>query len=182
MSLNVQNLSIRPIEARDSQPMADLILSVLKEFGCVGEGYASADPELLDLHGYYSKTAVPGTVDRRYFLIENRLDGVIYGGAGFSPLKGLPPASKTCELQKVYFRPEARGMGLGRKIVEVCMDDAARLGYQTIYLESVGAMANAIQLYEKMGFRRLAERLGNTGHSNCPVFMSRALGQPVGVC
>lgn len=173
--LSLENMLIRPLSPADNQPLAALILSVLREFGCIGEGYASADPELMDLYGYYSQTAVSGEMDRRYFVIENRLDGTLYGGGGFSPLRGTPPEDAICELQKVYFRPELRGMGLGRKLVETCLREAGLFGYQTMYLESVEAMSGAIHLYEKMGFQRLSKRLGNTGHNSCPVLMSRAI-------
>lgn len=177
MSLSAHSLVIRHIEPEDSQPLADLILSVLKEFGCVGEGYASADPELQDLYRHFTAYANPAKSDRGYWVIEDRMTGQIYGGGGFSPLKGLPPEAATCELQKVYFHPELRGMGYGRKIVEKCMDEAARRGYQTMYLESVGVMGKAVQLYERIGFQHLDNRLGNTGHANCLIFMSRPLKQ-----
>lgn len=176
MSLSVHSLTIRPIEPRDSQPLADLILSVLKEFGCVGEGYASADPELQDLYNNYS-TYASNTQDRGYWVIVDKETDKVYGGGGFAPLKGLPPEAVTCELQKVYFHPELRGMGFGRKMVEKCMDEASRLGYHTMYLESVGVMSSAVRLYEKIGFQQLSTRLGNTGHSNCLIFMSRPLRQ-----
>lgn len=175
MSLSPERLILRPIQPEDNPHVEQLILSILSEFGCVGPGYASSDPELKIMYQAY-QSPDPLHPDRGYWVIMDVDTRQIYGGGGFSPLKGLPPEAATCELQKVYFHPALRGLGFGRKMVEKCMVEAEKFGYKTMYLESAPQMENAVNLYQKFGFRHLSERLGDTGHSNCPVFMSRPLG------
>ncbi|WP_373531808.1 GNAT family N-acetyltransferase [Vampirovibrio sp.] len=169
-------LIIRPVKPGDNPQIHRLVLAVLEEFGCVGTGYASSDPELLDMFGTYRlpKGQKP---DRGYWVIEDLTTGQVLGGGGFSPLKGYSGPAPTCELQKVYFHPSLRGRGFGRKLLETCVQEAEQRGYETMYLETIERMSSAIGLYQKMGFRILTTRLGQTGHSACSVFMSRPLRQ-----
>lgn len=167
-------LIIRPIQHQDNSQVEALILGVLVEFGCVGPGFASSDPELKDLFGAYQPPEGQKT-DRAYWVIEDTASGQVLGGGGFAPLKGFAGAIATCELQKVYFHSALRGRGFGRKLLEKCLMEAAFCGYQSVYLETVSQMASAVGLYEKLGFQRLPGSLGNTGHTGCSIFMSRSL-------
>ncbi len=168
---------IRPIEPQDSVQLEALILSVLTELKCVGPGFASADPELQDLFAAYQLPPHQAP-DRGYWVIQEQATGRVLGGGGFAPLKGHTGPEKTCELQKVYFHPLLRGRGFGRKLLEKNFQEAQALGYQQMYLETVGVMTNAIAMYEKLGFQRLDNRLGHTGHASCHIFMKRSLEKP----
>jgi putative acetyltransferase len=106
-----------------------------------------------------------------YFIAEQ--DGVILGGAGIYPTAGLDP--DTCELVKMYLIPAARRQGLGRKLIEHCIDVARHHGYRQIYLETMPELSKAISLYEKMGFLRLDGPLGSTGHFGCGIWMLKTL-------
>lgn len=170
-----ETLTIRAIETQDDAALETLVISVLTEFGCVGPGYASADPELKALSAVY--TVSPGeTIDRGYWVIADEQNRTVLGGGGFARLKGTVEAEGICELQKVYFHPKLRGQGFGRKIIELCIQEATKAGYQTIYLETTPQMKSAVGLYEKLGFNFLPSYLGDTGHRSCTVFMSRSLG------
>lgn len=169
-----QTFTIRSVAAQDDAQLEALIISVLIEFGCVGPGYASGDPELISLSSVY--TVAPGeTYDRDYWVVVDELTQEVLGGAGFSRLKGTTEAEGICELQKVYFHPKLRGLGFGRKLVDRCIQEATKAGYRTMYLESVPQMESAIGMYEKFGFQFLPTYLGDTGHRSCTVFMSRPL-------
>ncbi|HWS72665.1 MAG TPA: GNAT family N-acetyltransferase, partial [Thermoanaerobaculia bacterium] len=80
-----------------------------------------------------------------------------------------------CELRKMYFRPEARGRGLGQLMLERCLTAARELGFRTCYLETLQSMGAARRMYEKNGFRQLAKRRGKTGHDTCDAFYERKL-------
>lgn len=164
------NLIIRPIEPQDNAAIAQIAITVLTEFGCIGPGYASQDQEL---HMMYETYQAEGA---RYWVVKDTETQRILGGGGFSRLKGTTVEEGICELQKVYFYPEARGHGLGCRIVTQCIEAATQAGYRQMYLESVPAMERAIGLYRKLGFEHIPCHMGNTGHQErCQIRMLRAL-------
>ncbi len=56
------------------------------------------------------------------------------------------------EIKRMFVRPEARGLGVGRAIVEQLIADARALGCETLYLESASFMDAAHALYRSVGF------------------------------
>ena len=159
------DFSIRPITPADNAAIAAVIRTVMPEFGADGPGFAIHDAEVDDMAGAYS---APGCV---YFVVER--DGKVCGGGGIAPLHG--DSAGICELRKMYFLPELRGLGAGGALIELCLEHARRLGYERCYLETLTGMNAAQKLYEKYGFERLAAALGNTGHFGCNRFYLRAL-------
>lgn len=156
---------IREIQKTDNVAIAQVIRDVLIEHDVPKVGTAYADPSLDFMFENYSaeKSA--------YFVVEN--DGKIIGGAGIAPLENGP--KEICELQKMYFLSEARGLGLGAKLMEVCLQKAREFEFENCYLETMPYMTNAQNLYKKSGFEYLEKPLGNTGHNACPVWMLKKL-------
>ena len=66
----------------------------------------------------------------------------------------------TCELKRVYVRPEFRGTGMGRRLTETAMRAASALGYKSIRLDTLPEMAAAQRLYEHLGFRDIPAYYG----------------------
>ena len=58
-----------------------------------------------------------------------------------------------CEMKRLFVRPVARGLGVGRALVSRVLDDARRIGYSEIVLDTLPTMTEAQQLYEQFGFR-----------------------------
>jgi putative acetyltransferase len=79
------------------------------------------------------------------------------------------------ELQKMYFKPEVRGKGYGKKMMLVCLERAAQLRFDSIYLETMDNMYDAQGLYKNVGFELLQGPLGDTGHFSCPIQMLKSL-------
>ena len=70
--------------------------------------------------------------------------------AGIGCLKRLAPGIG--EIQRMYVRPQARGIGAGRRIVQRLIEDARLIGYRTLRLESLRALTAAHALYRSVGF------------------------------
>jgi len=95
--------TIRTITQADDAAMAHIIRTVMPEFGAIGSGFAISDPEVDWMSRAYAEPR------HAYFVIER--DGRVLGGGGIAPLAGGD--GDTCELRKMYFLPEARGIGAG---------------------------------------------------------------------
>lgn len=163
---DMTNVQLRLIRPEDNTAIARIIRAVMTEFNTVGPGYSINDPEVDHMYEAY---ADPET--SRYYVLE--IDGVIQGGGGVGPLANGD--AMVCELRKMYFLPEARGRGWGRKMVEQCLASARELGYQRCYLETVERMKTANLLYKKMGFEALCGRIGDTGHGGCDTYFAKDL-------
>lgn len=154
------SFSIRPIVPGDDAAMAAIIRSVMPEFGADGPGFAIHDPEVDAMSAAY---AAPR---HRYFVVER--NGRVEGGGGIAPLAGGD--GMVCELRKMYFLPTLRGIGAGAALMQVCLDFARGAGFRQCYLETLTGMDLAQALYERTGFRRIPQSLGNTGHFGCNRF------------
>lgn len=156
---------IREIQKADNPEVANLIRTVLIEYNVPKVGTAYADPQLDYMFEAYSE---PKSM---YFVVEYK--SKIIGGAGIATLANGSTA--VCELQKMYFLPETRGLGLGSKMIETCLKKAKDFGFKQCYLETMPYMEAAQKLYVKTGFQYLDAPMGNTGHCSCPVWMLKDL-------
>lgn len=160
-----QDVELRPIQPADEAAMEQIIRAALEEFDATEGHAASHVRESQNLHAAHS-----GPQSEFWVLARGTS---ILGGGGFGPLPGVPPASRTAELRKMYLRPAARGTGLGRRLLGHLLGRMHSLGYESCYLETAETMTQAQTLYRKYGFERLPQRLGNTGHIRCSVSMMR---------
>ena len=160
--------AVRPIARRDDRAMAGVIRTVMTEFGASGPGFAIHDPEVEDMSRTYRK-------DGHAYWVVVRGDRVV-GGGGFGRLTGA--SDEVCELRKMYFLPEARGVGMGARLLAHILERAAGAGFRLCYLETLVAMRQARRLYEAFGFRPLDGPMGATGHFSCDAYYARDLAPP----
>jgi GNAT superfamily N-acetyltransferase len=59
------------------------------------------------------------------------------------------------ELKRMYVVPEARGLGLGRRLLVELESEALRLGYTGVVLETGDRQAEALGLYRSAGYERI---------------------------
>ena len=159
------NITIRPIEKKDNAALAKVVRDTLTEFGANHPGTVYYDPTTDALFEVFQR-------DRAgYFVAE--IDSKLVGGAGIYPTDGLPEG--TCELVKMYLLPAARGVGLGKTLIEKSLALAKENGYEYVYLESMPELKKALKVYEKFGFNYLNGPMGNSGHYGCELWMLKKI-------
>jgi putative acetyltransferase len=156
---------IREILPEDNLQIRKVIRDVFIELELPLEGTAYADSETEMMYESYQNE------NERYFVID--FDGHILGGGGIKPLNN--GNDNTCELQKMYFSNSIRGKGLGKRMLEKCLDFAVNSKYKICYLETITKLDSAIILYGKFGFKRIDAPLGNTCHYSCDIHMIKDL-------
>jgi putative acetyltransferase len=137
-------LSVRSATNADGEPIKNLIYSVLTEYGLVPEPDGT-DSDIADVEVNYIRR---GGV---FEVLENA-EGKLLGTVGLYPMD-----SQTVELRKMYFAPELRGHGMGKKTLTRMIERARELGFTRIYLETASQLKEAIGLYKKFGFTQTTE-------------------------
>jgi GNAT superfamily N-acetyltransferase len=133
------------IEAVDSGPGLSAVRELFVEYAeilrtrhgsCCMQSYQQ---EIDDLPKPYSP---PGGC-----LLLASLDGRPAGCVGLRAI-----ATGIGEMKRLYVRPEVRGGGVGRRLALALIEQATRLGYHTIRLDTLPTMAEAQALYASLGF------------------------------
>lgn len=154
-------INIREIQPQDNKAMATILRDSLKEFGLDIPGTAYFDESTDHLYDAFR-------IERSKYYVALEGD-IIIGGVGIYPTEGLP--EDTVELVKMYLKPSSRGKGLGKLLMQKCIDLAAELGYKNIYLESMPELKSAVSAYQKLGFKMLEKPIGNAVHYSCNIWM-----------
>lgn len=155
-------VTYRLIEEKDNAALSNVIKRSLEELDLALDGTVYTD-EATDymFDGYQSEGSI-------YFIAEQ--NGQVLGGSGIAP---IPDQKENyCELQRMFLTSSARGLGIGQTLMNKCLDFAREAGYKMVYIETFENMYDARKLYERSGFKYSDQRLGNTGHFSCDVFMN----------
>ena len=127
-------------------------------------GFQDFDRERANLPGDYNWTLGKGCL-----LIA--LDhGKPVGCVGCRLLEGT-----VCEMKRLYVRPEGRGTGIGEALARAIIDEARRMGYEAMRLDSLPFMEKAIELYGRLGFTRIGAYRHNPVEGT--VFMEMKLAE-----
>ncbi|MGF6228957.1 putative acetyltransferase [Inquilinus ginsengisoli] len=98
-----------------------------------------------------------------------RQDGWAVGCGGYAP-----QGEGTAELKRIFVAAEARGLGIGRALLQALETDAARAGIRLLRLETGVKSAEALSLYRRFGYRETGP-FGAYGPDPLSVFMEREL-------
>jgi ribosomal protein S18 acetylase RimI-like enzyme len=123
------------------------IVAMLREYEAgvgVSLCFQDFEAEVAGLPGDYAPPA------GQMLLTRGAVDAGLLGLVALRPVLGAPGR---CEMKRLYVRRAARGSGLGRTLALAVMQEARRLGYRQICLDTLPDMAAAQALYLSLGFR-----------------------------
>ena len=130
-------------------------------------------PEIRELFSEYTNLLVEGDPSfREYLALQNydaelehpfdkysapdgRLLLALADGApaGCAALRRLD--AQSCEMKRMYVRPEFRGLGIGNLLLQRIQSDAREIGYRRMLLDTLPFLDRAIRMYRKAGFREI---------------------------
>lgn len=116
--------------------------------------YAESLPIDLAYQGFEAEmAAMPGKYapPKGVLLIARNDAGRAVACAALRPIE----SDGTCEMKRLYVTAEGRGLGLGKRLVETLFDEARRIGYREMRLDTLPSMMEAIALYRRFGFEAM---------------------------
>jgi putative acetyltransferase len=106
-----------------------------------------------------------------------RIFMALEGGAAVGCVAMLALPDGGFEVAKMTVAEGLRGSGLGRALMERCIEEAEAAGAPRLYLETNSVLAPALSLYRSMGFQPLARtRDAARDYERVNVWMERKLG------
>jgi len=149
-------MRILPFEARHADAWRDLNTAWISKYFTM----EPKDHEALD-------DPVGKILDKGgHILMAEAEDGEVIGCVGLLLLD-----DGGFEVAKMTVTEQARGTGLGRLLMQACIDKAQALGAPRLYLETNSSLAPALGLYRAMGFVDLPHR--DTPYARADVVMER---------
>ena len=140
------------------------------EYAAAGEVTRRAYQEFVrpgdaDWEDYLGELAdVPARIDRTLVLVAVE-DGRILGTATLEDDRRVdedddpPLRPEEVHIRMVGVDPAARGRGIGKALMEACLDEARRRGKTLVTLHTTARMKTAHHMYESMGFTRGSDRV-----------------------
>ena len=99
-------------------------------------------------------------------------DRVVGTGAILPPPHDPGDGRKWLEIVKMAARKDLRGQGIGRAVMDALIAEGRSMEADAIWLETNANLKAAIRLYERSGFRHLADaQLWPTAYARCNVQM-----------
>ncbi len=111
--------------------------------------FQNFDKELAELPGEYA----PPTGRLFLAFVDDEMSGCV-------ALRDL--GNGACEMKRLYVRPNFRGQGLGRQLAETIINEARKIGYRRMCLDTLpGRMDRAIAMYRAFGFKEISPYYDN---------------------
>ena len=140
------------VEIKQAYKSIEKIKELFKEYTYMLVKEDEDFAKYLKLQDYESELE---NLDIKYGLPKGRLYLATVEGevAGCIALKYID--EKTCELKRLYVKPEFRGNQIAEALVDQIIDDAKKIGYKKIQLDTLPFLKSAIHLYERYGFYKI---------------------------
>ena len=106
------------------------------------------EEELVDLPGKYTPP--------RGALFIAFVDNQAAGCVALRPLD-----NGSCEMKRLYVRPDYRGLGLGRQLAHRIIEESKDIGYKHMKLDTLDFLEGAIHLYRSLGFKQTGSYYDN---------------------
>lgn len=134
---------IAPVRTREDLAAAAALFRAYAVSLPIDLAFQSFEAELAAMPGAYAPPAGE-------LLLARSLGAAPVGCVALRPI-GLDGWS---EMKRLYVMPSARGSGLGGRLVDAIIEEAVRIGYREIRLDTLPTMAGALALYGTRGFER----------------------------
>jgi drug/metabolite transporter (DMT)-like permease/GNAT superfamily N-acetyltransferase len=137
---------------------------------------ATSDPTAAALLNAYAREIEERFVNRPACRVDTVADEYLEPGGSFlvaydhghpvacGGLRALPDGS--AELKRMYVVPEARGRGVGRRLLTRLEEEARRLGYRRLRLDTASQLKEAQALYRSSGYQEIDDYNGNSAASH----------------
>ena len=143
--LPVDEHTVKLVQAKTDKQI-DAARELFKEYAAwleIDLCFQNFDKELAELPGEYDMPT-----GRLLLAVENERI------AGCVALRKI--GEGLCEMKRLFLRPEFRGKGLGRKLVEAIVAEAKQIGYERMRLDTLPPKMNdAIALYRSLDFKEI---------------------------
>lgn len=90
----------------------------------------------------------------KYSPPEGRLAMALIAGVAAGCVAMRPFDRERCEAKRLYVRPQFRGSGVGRALIDWVVAEARGAGYREMVGDTMPVMARALEMYARMGFER----------------------------
>lgn len=147
-----ENVVIDSMTPKDEKCLRELIRRNISGYQEAGSVIASSLRRLENFGDIYRAEGSVFLVAR-----DESHEGLCVGGAGIGPLHGLAPAEGLGEVRDLVVDQECRGQGIGARIIKRCLEEAKKMGYHKLYLETTPQMEDAQKLFLRYGFRPITQ-------------------------
>ena len=157
------------LHAARSQDDLQAVVGLFTEYATwlgIDLSFQDFDAEMEDIPNRTGKYAPP---DGELLLARHKATDEVVGVVGLKPLGG----PQICEMKRLWVPSSARGLGIGKALVDAIIDVARKQGYEEMRLDSLDSMKGAQRLYTQVGFTEI-EKYYDTPNEQT-VFMSLKL-------
>jgi ribosomal protein S18 acetylase RimI-like enzyme len=159
-----ENLIVRTCTTEDVKTLVSLGIRTFRE---TFESVNTEENMKLYLESNFSEKRVasefkePGAV---FFIAES--EGLPVGFAKIKDSKGEPALKghRAMEVERIYAVKKLIGKGVGRMLMQTCLDHAKKSGYDLVWLGVWEYNHRALEFYAKWGFEKFSQHTFMLGH------------------